>query len=880
MGNIAAAYQRLGQFSAAQTALAESLALLQAAPAKDLIYWQISARVLNIQGQDLWQQGQTQQALNVWQQAEASYRKAEAVAAADFPGRSNAALENQPMTDQSQSLLLTEQNSGLLLVQINQALALQELGLNVQAVRRLIQLDREQAQLSPSLRLVLDRELAQAYRRVGELSEAYAVLSKGVAVARQQRYGAADQRSSDGTAGTAAPPMTPEQLALMRLELELAHTVRSLSHQAITVGKVAEANAYAEEALIHYRAVSAISRGALADLPDHALLQVQAELNQLSYLIEMGRLTAAQALWPEIDLSVLVPGRSRTEAYISYAHSLACLRSPSAVACVRQEWQEELGRPVAAAGPPVSWETVAEALAEAIRQARSLADPLLESYGLGELGHIYELAGQWTEAIGLTQQALALLEGKQLPDVAYQWQWQLGRLYDQPLKGQSERPVGKSYRSEAIAAYQQALDSVAAARQNLLVVNLQVQFSFRDTVEPLYREFVALLLAQPSDDGTRPEPPLLDLAVQTLDALHLSELENFLGCELSQLVNLNEVGVDPKAAKIYPILLPDYLAIVVDIPHQPPVLRGVAVSQTTVEETIEDLRYYLTVPGKTQAVLTAASQLYQWLMGPIAPILAANDVIETLVFVPDGPLRNIPMGVLYDGEQYLVEKSYAIAVAPQLDLFAPRASVAPLQVLRGGVGLPQTIRKQQFPTIELLRAELDQIPAELTVATPLINEAFTKANIEQQLANEQYSAIHWKTHGVFSSDPEETFLVAYQAGITANELSALVQSARARQREPLELLVLSACETAQGDRRAVLGLAGIAVRAGTRSTLSTLWRADDGANTQLMAYFYAGLKQGLTKAQALQAGQRALITEQGYPAPYYWAPYVLVGNWL
>ena len=122
--------------------------------------------------------------------------------------------------------------------------------------------------------------------------------------------------------------------------------------------------------------------------------------------------------------------------------------------------------------------------------------------------------------------------------------------------------------------------------------------------------------------------------------------------------------------------------------------------------------------------------------------------------------------------------------------------------------------------------------------------------------------------------------MAYKDDITANELSSLVHTARVQQAEPLELLVLSACETAQGDRRAVLGLAGIAVRVGARSTLSTLWRADDRANTQLTTAFYQGISAGLTKAQALQQAQQALLAVNGYPAPYYWAPYVLVGNWL
>jgi CHAT domain-containing protein len=481
---------------------------------------------------------------------------------------------------------------------------------------------------------------------------------------------------------------------------------------------------------------------------------------------------------------------------------------------------------------------------------------------------VYELSGQWDDAKKLTEQALSLLEGQAAAEAAYRWEWQLGRLYRQQAQP-----------SQGIAAYQRSLTALAAVRQNLLLIDPQVQFSFRDNVEPIYRELVSLLLGSQTGDAVdEVDQTSLRLAVKTLDALQLTELENFLGCNLSNLINLSESSSDPNAAKIYPIILPDQLAIIVDIPSQPLALRSVPVTQAEVESTLTSLRNSLTLPGKTPDVIAAASQVYQWLMTPIEPLLAANSQIETLVFVPDGPLRNIPIGVLYDGDRYLIEKDYALAIAPQLTLFAPRPSPEPLKILRGGIGLPQKIRGQSFPAIDLLESELDQIPAALTASPSLLNEAFTKANIEQQLATQQYSAIHWKTHGVFSSTPAETFLVAYQDGISANELSTLIRSAS--QSEPLELLVLSACSSAQGDRRAVLGLAGIAVRAGTRSTLSTLWRADDGANTELMSIFYQGLNEGLSKAKALQKAQQSLLTEAGYPAPYYWASYVLVGNWL
>ncbi len=832
LSNISSAYQHLAQPQNAERALDESLAILQAwsgsAPGRlDKTYWEVSARVLNTQGQSQWQQGNTQQALTIWKQAEASYRSA------DDP-------------------------SGQVLSQINQVIALQELGFNAGALQQLSQITPDLSGLDTELQLVATQELGKALRRVGELSMAQSVL-QSVVSARSQ----------------VAAPETRQPLS--QIQLELGHTTRALSHRAIAGGKLAPATDYAEQTIAAYTAAAQSVENNPTDsqnLQELSLQRSQAQLNQLSYLIEIGRLEDAREFWPAVSLSDLPVGRASVEAHISYAHSLACLQVPSSAGCITPEWQEGVDadgvRSQQAAA--LSWEPILSLLTAAVNQAKTLQDPLLESYAVGELGHIYELNAQWSDATKLTEQALALLEGSAVPDATYRWEWQLGRLYKQKAGEDSASRV------QAMAAYQRSLTALAAVRQNLLLIDPQVQFSFRDNVEPIYREFVSLLLKK--QDAGDPDQASLRLAVKTLDALQLSELENFLGCNLSALVNLSESGTDPKAVKIYPIILPDQLAVIFDIPNQPLALRSVLLTQDDVESTLTALRQSLTLPGKTPDVITAASQVYRWLITPLEPLLAANPQIETLVFVPDGLLRNIPMGVLYDGDRYLIEKEYALAVAPQLTLFTPRRSPNALKILRGGIGLSQTVRGQNFPAIKLLESELDQIPTALTVDQPLLNEAFTKANIERQLATQQYSAIHWKTHGVFSSNPVDTFLVAYQDGITANELSTLVRSASARQAEPLELLVLSACETAQGDRRAVLGLAGMAVRAGTRSTLSTLWRADDGANTELMTVFYQGLSEGLSKAKALQKAQQSLLTEGGYPAPYYWASYVLVGNWL
>ncbi|MEL6502431.1 MAG: CHAT domain-containing protein, partial [Cyanobacteria bacterium J06623_1] len=117
-----------------------------------------------------------------------------------------------------------------------------------------------------------------------------------------------------------------------------------------------------------------------------------------------------------------------------------------------------------------------------------------------------------------------------------------------------------------------------------------------------------------------------------------------------------------------------------------------------------------------------------------------------------------------------------------------------------------------------------------------------------------------------------------------NQFDNLLRAGSLRRSKPIELLVLSACNTAQGDNEAILGLAGVAVRAGARSTIATLWSADDEATANLMGKFYTNLSQDneISKARALRQAQLQLLAESDsqYRHPFYWAPFVLVGNWL
>ncbi|NJO19215.1 MAG: CHAT domain-containing protein [Spirulinaceae cyanobacterium RM2_2_10] len=140
--------------------------------------------------------------------------------------------------------------------------------------------------------------------------------------------------------------------------------------------------------------------------------------------------------------------------------------------------------------------------------------------------------------------------------------------------------------------------------------------------------------------------------------------------------------------------------------------------------------------------------------------------------------------------------------------------------------------------------------------------------------------VHLATHGEFTSDPQTTNVLAYEEPITLHRLSEMLRERGDRQPEPLKLLVLSACETAVGDRRATLGMAGVAVQAGAGSTLASLFWVSDPATAALTKNFYQNLAQPqVTKAAALRQAQLQLLRSDRYARPEFWSPYILIGNW-
>jgi CHAT domain-containing protein len=408
-------------------------------------------------------------------------------------------------------------------------------------------------------------------------------------------------------------------------------------------------------------------------------------------------------------------------------------------------------------------------------------------------------------------------------------------------------------------------------RSDLAAVNQDVQFSFRESVEPVYRQFVELLL-QSQDNA--PSQENLKQAREVIEALQLAELDNFFreACVNARPVEIDQI--DPHAAVIYPIILPNQFAVILSLPNQPLRYHKTLLPQAEVERILSQMRQALRPTAFIEDWLPITQQVYDLLLRPEEAELAASG-IKTLVFVPDGLLRNLPMAALHDGQRFLIEK-YSVVLTPGLQLLQPR-SLERQQMQGLLAGLSEA--RENFSALPNVALEINQIEAEIP-AQVLLDQLFTNQAFQNQVDSTPSPIVHLATHGQFSSNADNTFILTWDGRINVKQLDQLLRS-REGKLSPIELLVLSACQTATGDKRAALGMAGVAVRSGARSTLASLWSVSDRSTAFLMIKFYRELgKPEITKAEALRRAQVALLHQDDYTSPYYWAPFVLLGNWL
>ncbi len=577
----------------------------------------------------------------------------------------------------------------------------------------------------------------------------------------------------------------------------------------------------------------------------------------------------AQALKNQIlaNLSNLTPSRAAIYAQINFADSLI------------QNAQINQVEPL---------------LENALQQARNLQDKRAETYALGYLGKLYHKQRQLSQATKLTQQALMLAQEQNINgdarEIIYLWQSQLGSL----LRKQGDA-------KGAIAAYTAAFNTLQSLRSDLNANNQDVQFDFLQEVKPVYLELVDLLLksnlsaeelnslivsnpriTQEKTEIKKPQDRL-ELARQVIESLQLAELDNFFQdpCSEPADVAVQIDNIDRNAAVIYPIVLPDRLEVILSLAGKPLQEVVIPINEQEVNETLDRLYDYL---------------------DNVTINNSARNILSTYNPNPRELKQRVPIAALYNGQNYLIEK-YSVALVPSLQLINPQQlERKQLKVLAAGVSEQIQVRGEFFAALVNVPKELEQIKQTFPASQKLLNQEFTaKTPASQKLLNQEFTAktiqkqlklnfpvVHLATHGLFSSNPQNNFIITGDSkSISIDELSTLLK-------EPgttIELLVLSACETATGDERAILGLAGMAVRSGARSTLATLWPVGDASTAKFMGQFYQDLKKpGTQQAEALRNAQLSLLESLKQnppfpelknlpPHPYYWASYVLVGNW-
>jgi CHAT domain-containing protein len=513
-------------------------------------------------------------------------------------------------------------------------------------------------------------------------------------------------------------------------------------------------------------------------------------------------------------------------------------------------------------GLDASWRKNAyDAYMAGLDTARAIGDRRLSSHALGSIGRLYEDERRFDEALGYTRQAASIAQQANAAEVLYLWEWQVARIM---------RDRGDT--DQAIAGYRRSIQALDDVRESLFRAGIP----FQRIIGPVFRELADILLRRvPSiPDKQAAQRDLLEVR-SILEKLKQAEVAQYFRDDcVAQASDSTPLDSTPaKAAVIYPVLLPDRTELLVSL-HGTLEQYALPITLTELTAAVREFRQKIEVFDSADSYMPQARRLYDWLIRPLEKSLEREGV-NLLVIVPDGPLRTIPISALHDGKEFLIEK-YAVVTTPGLTLTSARPiSRVNVKVLASGL----TEATQGFSSLPNVAAELESIQS-LFPTTRIQGHNFRTANVQREVAQGAFSIVHFATHGHFDSDYSKSFLVTYDGKITMDGLQDSVGRRRYSE-EPLELLMLSACETAIGNDRAALGLAGVGLKAGARSVVASLWSISDESTAMLVSELYAQLKDtNNTRAEALRAAQRTLLKQQRYSHPYFWAPFLLIGNWL
>ncbi|MGB5712010.1 MAG: CHAT domain-containing protein, partial [Waterburya sp.] len=716
LSNLSLTNQKLGRWDAAHTAIESSLKLLEAESTSNS---PTLAHTLDIQGKLQRETGKSAKAIETWQQAAKIHQK-------------------------NKNTIALNQNN------LNQVKALQDLGLYPRACKRVLstlsiynistckQLSQlAETELQTKLKPITSKPCLHRVSALKNLGNLLLIIGQPE---QSEQILAASLTS-------AKELDSPQELSLTYLRI--GNTYQALAQaENHPEGRRGIRTKYEEKALDAYNQAIKHSLSPTTKL--------KAQLNKLNLRLNQKKWTEAESIWrslyPQIANSNSSLSRDRIYANINYVQNLI-----KVLALKEKTIPNRLQLP--------GNSELQQILVNAIQQSQKLGDNRIEAHAWGTLGRLEEIKSEYSLAEIHSKKALNLVSNYDASDIAYQYFWQLGRIQ----KEQQKIP-------KAIASYTKAYNALQSLRSDIATINPEVQFSFRDQVEPVYRQLVALDVKYAAEldlqgDKESSQERLIQ-ARDVIESLQVAQLNNFFR-EACIDANPQVIdAIDPEAAVVYPIILDDELEIILSLPKQKPSLYQSNVTKQQLEEKVAkiqgDLKSSLL---SVNSLLPDYQQVYNWLIKPLEVELTKNQV-KTIAFVLDGSLRNIPMSVLHDGNQYLVEK-YAVALTPGLQLLDPTPLIdLDLDATTGGISQMRADFEphRNFDDLPKVPEELKTIREMGLSKSSLLNNQFTKQALKQNIITSSSPIVHLATHAQFSSKAEDTFILSWDGQINIKEL--------------------------------------------------------------------------------------------------------------
>lgn len=511
-------------------------------------------------------------------------------------------------------------------------------------------------------------------------------------------------------------------------------------------------------------------------------------------------------------------------------------------------------------------------LTDARTIAEEIADANIQSYTLGHLGEFHAAQQHEIKAYQYFQQAISLARKTKSPELTARWLWQLGRLFKMQNKIK-----------EAETSYRDALFQLAKI-QSALVYGYRGEFqSFREDIGVIYLELVDILVQKASSmEQEKNQYTALKDTLNLMEQYRKIELKDYFQDEcLSKFQDQTKVSapytLSPNTAALYPIVFPDRMTVILRWGDDSMKQISIPVNAQNLLKQVTAFHHELQANGNPRRLRAAGWKLYNWLIKPLEGELKKHN-ITTLAIIPDGILRTIPFAALFDGKEFLV-KRYAFVTSTGLTHTISgknKNKITDQPILLNG--LSKSV--QQHASLPNVLKEIKKVSDQFDKSTLLLDEAFNKKSVENQLKHTAYGTVFFASHAELKADPKQSFILTHDDKISLDDLGRFMQIGKYRT-NPIDLLVLSACDTANGDERAAFGLAGIAVKSGVSSVLASLWAVNDESTSELIPLFFENLKKAeINKALALQQAQIKMLVDSEYKHPYHWASFVLFGNWI